>query len=104
MTFEQELRLENRLRQEREYNAILKRKINGETIYTLYCVWCNAYGTEEMKTNEDCFREWLKQEREELKSKWYDDNCNYSLLEIIIDHLVDNFDIVYYTQHEEIYY
>lgn len=66
MTFEQELRLENRLRQEREHNAILKRKINGETIYSLYCVWCNAYGTEEMKTNENCFKEWLNQEREEL--------------------------------------
>ena len=66
MTFKSEIKKANeqRLREDRKHR--LEREINGEKIYTLYCVWCNSYANEESKTNEDCFKKWLKQEREEL--------------------------------------
>lgn len=41
---------------------------------------------------------------DKIKDEWHENDCDYSLLEAIIDHLVDNYDITYCTSHNEIYY
>lgn len=66
MTFKQELEVANKERLKEEKNKAFRRKINGEKIYTQYCVWCNGYANEKSKTNENEFKEWLKKERYEL--------------------------------------
>lgn len=53
-------------------------------------------------TNEET--ETIENAIDKVKDEWYENDCDYSLLEMIIDHLVDNYDITYYTSHNEIYY
>ena len=60
MTFEEEIRILQRERQKKETQERQRNENLGENVYTQYCLYCNAYLTEESKTNEEQFMAWLK--------------------------------------------
>ena len=62
MTFGQQLIMENRFRNDKWQRENRKREINGENIYTDFCVYCNCYLDNESKTDTKQFDKWLKQE------------------------------------------
>lgn len=63
MKFEEELTIENRARQSKRQSEFIRRETNGENIYTLFWVWCQAY---KENTDEKTFRRFLKQENKTL--------------------------------------
>lgn len=43
-----------------------KREINGENIYILFCIWCNAFFESNGKNNINLFKKFLKRENKTL--------------------------------------
>ena len=77
MVLPQMLREENERRLKKQYWERQHRKIRGEDIYSLYCVWCNGFANEKAKTNARVFAKWLKNEKIELtqfQRKWLLEN------------------------------
>lgn len=66
MSFEEEIRIENRTRTEKWFRENKIEELKGEHIYTEFCVWCNCYKDNETKTNETAFRDWLNVNEKKL--------------------------------------
>ena len=53
-------------------------------------------------TNES--RETIEQAIDDVRLNWYENDCDYSLLEEIIDYLQETFNCKCYSHSEEIFY
>ena len=78
-TFEEQIIIENRSRNEKWAWERHLREVRGEDIYTDFCVWCNCQGDTDYKlrNNERAFAEWLKQENRtltEYQRRWIAEN------------------------------
>jgi hypothetical protein len=76
-TFQEQIRIENRCRNEKWAWERHLKEVRGEYIYLDFCVWCNCYAEQETKRNERAFAEWLKRENRtltEYQRRWIAEN------------------------------
>lgn len=77
-TFEEQIRIENRCRNEKWAWEVHCREIRGENIWVDFCVWCNCQGDDgKLRASARAFAEWLKRENRtltEYQRRWIAEN------------------------------
>ena len=77
-TFEEQIRIENRCRNEKWAWETHLKEVRGEYIYLDFCVWCNCQGDDgKLRSSERVFAEWLKRENRtltEYQRRWIAEN------------------------------
>ena len=68
-TFDEEIIFEQAYRQRKEFEEMHKKEINGDYIYTRFCVWCNAYKNGQGKHDANIFAEYIKENN--IKLNWW---------------------------------
>ena len=82
MSFEEEIKIENKTRNQEWFLESRKREFNGENIYTDFCLHCNCNNKERTEEN---FNDWLNKETIEInfwqlkhiKEKYFDYKYNF---------------------------
>lgn len=78
MTFEEQIRIERQIRNNKWAYDRHCAEVRGEDIYTDFCLWCNCQGDDgKLRANEKVFANWLKSRKISLtfwQRKWIAEN------------------------------
>lgn len=69
MTFDEEIRQEQVIRQRKEYEKLMQKEANGDYIYTNFCVWCDACKNGAGKHDYKLFEQYINENN--IKPNWW---------------------------------
>jgi hypothetical protein len=72
-SFEEQIENVQAERQEKEKSRLKSNEIKGEYIYTMFCVWCNAYNNGEGKNDWRTFARYIIENN--IAVNWWQRKC-----------------------------
>jgi hypothetical protein len=74
-SFDEQIRITQQERQNKQYNSLKRKEIDGDYIYIRFCVWCNAYKNGTGKHDYKVFEQYIKEN--DIVANWWQRKCIY---------------------------